>query len=183
MLNLHQSKFFRSRRGYVMLVALLMLVLLSLIGTSTLNIAGIDYQIAIRNRKHMLVLHTASGGNEDARHKIQSELPANEGFGANGYEDTATADFITKSDAESNFGGLAYSQNLGVYFVDATYHRCGNPPPGYSTELGRNGFRADYWEMESTGRMADSSYNNKNATEAITSTMVRMVMKGSCKVR
>ena len=181
---LRQNKWMRSRRGYVMLVAMLMLVLLSLIGTSTLNIAGIDYQIAIRNRKHMLVLNTASAGNEDARHKLQTEQPVSEGFTANGYEDTVAPEFIDKSDAETNFEGLNYPHNLGAYFVEATFHRCGNPPPGYSTELGRNGFRADYWEMESTGRMMDTTgTTNQNATEAITSTMVRMVMKGSCKVR
>ena len=181
----NQNAFFKRshRRGYVILVAMIIFLLLSIIGTSSLRIAGVDYQIAIRNRKHMLVLNTASGGNEDARAKIQTTLPASEGFTENGYEDTSVDDFILQDEAESNFEGLDYTHNLGVYYVEAVYHRCGNPPPGYSTELGRNGFRADYWEMESTGKMTDQLYNNENATEAITSTMVRMVMKGGCKVR
>ena len=173
----------RSRRGYAMLVALMMLSLLTIMGSNSLTIAGIDYQIAARNRKHMMVLNTANAGNVDARAKMMTDLPESEGFTADGYEDTSVDNYITQSDADSNFEGLSYTHNLGVYWVEAVYHRCGNPPPGYSTELGRNGFRSDYWEMESTGKMSDTSYTNSNATEAITSTMVRMVMKGSCKVR
>ena len=69
-------------------------------------------------------------------------LPISEGFNQYGTEDTAV--FITAS-GDSESGGIAYflatgKHNLGVYQVDATYHRCGNPPPGYSTEQGRNGF-------------------------------------------
>ena len=36
-----------------MLVALFVLALLSVMGATTLNLAGVDYQIAIRNRRHM----------------------------------------------------------------------------------------------------------------------------------
>ena len=184
MLKRPELLFKRSRRrGYIILVAMIIFLLLSIIGTSSLRIAGVDYQIAVRNRKHMLVLNTASGGNEDARDKIKTTLPESEGFTANGYKDTSVDEFIQQSEAESNFEGLDYTHNLGVYYVEAVFHRCGNPPPGYSTELGRNGFRADYWEMESTGKMTDTNYDDENATEAITSTMVRMVMKGGCKVR
>ena len=172
----------KNRKGYVVLVALFVLGLLSIVGSTTLNLSGTDYQIAIRNRRHMLVLNTANGGNEDARNKIQSTLPASEGYDAQGYEDTSI-DFISQTDAETDFGGLAYTHNLGVYWVDAFYLRCGNPPPGYSTELGRNGFRSDYWDMKSTGRITTSAYVQKNPSEAITHTMLRMVMKGSCRVR
>ena len=70
-----------------------------------------------------------------------------------------------------------------MYQVDATYHRCGNPPPGYSTEQGRNGFRSDYWEMESVATLTSAAYVNENASLATTSAMIRMVMRGGCKVR
>lgn len=176
----------RGRKGYVMLVALILLALLTVLGSSTLNIAGIDQRIAYRSRQHMVVLHTASAGTEDARSTIQHTLPLSEGFDQYGNEDTAV--FITQATAETNFGGVAYhtatgKHNLGVYQVDATYHRCGNPPPGYSTEQGRNGFRSDYWEMESVATLTDASYINENASLATTSSMVRMVMRGGCKVR
>ena len=77
----------------------------------------------------------------------------------------------------------AYAHNLGVYWVSATYHRCGNPPPGYSTEVGRDGFRSDYWEMKSTARMQDTTFTNLNETQAVTSAMIRKVVQGTCKVR
>ena len=62
--NLHRRK---GKKGYVMLVALILLALLTVLGSSTLNIAGIDQRIAYRSRQHMIVLHTSSAGTEDAR--------------------------------------------------------------------------------------------------------------------
>ena len=185
MISIVQIK--RQQRGYIILVAMVLLALLAVLGTSTLNIAGIDQRIAYRNRQHAVVVHTSHAGTEDARDSMRDNvLPASEGFNEFGVEDTAV--FITKASAESEFGGLTYHtasgvHNLGVYQVDATYHRCGNPPPGYSTELGRNGFRSDYWEMESIATMTDSSYTNTNASKATVSTMIQMVMRGGCKVR
>jgi hypothetical protein len=167
-----------------MLVAMVLLALLAVLGTSTLNIAGIDQRIAARNRQHVLVVHTASAGNEDGRDDIRYSLPSTEGYGINGQEDSAF--FITQVSGETSFGGLNYTHNLGVYRVHANYLRCGNPPPGYSTEQGRNAFRSDYWEMRSEARMANPNtqpYENTNASTATTSTMIRMVMRGGCKVR
>ena len=182
MTNLHLHKRRQNQSGYVMLVAMVLLALLAVLGTSTLNIAGIDQRIAARNRQHVLVVHTATAGNEDGRDNIRYNLPSTEGYNMYGIEDSAY--YITKAEGESSFGGLNYTHNLGVYRVHATYLRCGNPPPGYSTEQGRNAFRSDYWEMRSEARMANStSYANTNASTATTSTMIRMVMRGGCKVR
>ena len=176
------------RRGYIMLVAMVLLALLAVMGTSTMNIAGIDQRIAYRNRQHGVVVHTSHAGTEHARDLMREKvLPASEGFNQYGFEDTAV--FISKATGETDFGGLAYKtasgvHNLGVYIVDAVYLRCGNPPPGYSTEQGRNGFRSDYWEIESTATMVDSSVTvSSNASKATINTMIRMVMRGGCKVR
>lgn len=175
------------RQGYIMLVAMVLLALLAVMGTSTLNIAGIDQRIAYRNRQHAVVVHTSHAGTEQARDLMRDKvLPSSEGFNQYGIEDTAM--YITKNLAETDFGALAYHtasgvHNMGVYSVDAVYLRCGNPPPGYSTEQGRNGFRSDYWEMESIATMTDTSYTNTNASKATISTMIRMVMRGGCKVR
>ena len=170
-----------SEGGYVMIVALVLMALMAIIGSSTLQVAGIDQRIAVQNRKHMLVVNTATAGTEHARFELQSENPVDEGF-----DDTSGDthdDFVTTQEADSDFGGTGYAHNLGVYYVTATYHRCGNPPPGYSTEIGRTGFRADYWEMESTARMTDASFSNVNETQAVSSTLVRKVIQGRCKVR
>lgn len=164
-----------------MLVAMIMLALLAVLATSTLNIAGVDQRIANRNRQHMMAVNTADAGVVHARSRLRYHQPASEGYNLNGIADTGK--FVGKALAETNFGGLNYPHNLGLYYVQATYHRCGNPPPGYSTEQGKNGFRADYWEMKSTSEITDTSYAKKNATTATVSSMVRIVMKGSCKVR
>ena len=176
-----------NRRGYIMLVAMILLALLAVLGTSTLNIAGIDQRIAYRNRQHAVVVHASHAGTEHARDLMrESVLPSSEGFKQSGLQDTAK--YITKAVGETDFGGVAYHtasgvHNLGVYYVFAVYQRCGNPPPGYSTEQGRNGFRSDYWEMESVARMRDSSLAETNASKATVHTMVRKVMRGGCKVR
>ena len=171
-----------SRRGYAMLVAVVIVAILTVAGTTTLNVAGIDQQIASRNRQHMLIFNTSDAGTIHARDKIKVTKPDNEGVSVNGLEDTAGY-YVQQTAAETSFGGLAYTHNLGVYYVEALYQRCGNPPPRYSTEQGNNGFRADYWEMRSVGRLTDSSYTNINATEAVTSSLIRMVVRGPCKVR
>jgi len=164
-----------------MIVALVLMALIAVIGSSTLQVAGIDQRIAVQNRKHMLVVNTAVAGTEHARFELQTENPPDEGF-----DDTSTDthdDFVTTAEGDNDFGGTGYAHNLGVYYVTATYHRCGNPPPGYSTEIGRSGFRADYWEMESTARMTDTTFSNVNETQAVSSTLVRKVIQGRCKVR
>lgn len=168
------------RDGYIMLVALILLAILSVIGATSLSVAGVDQRIALHNRKHMLVVNTADAGTQHARWQLEHEDPPNEGLDTG--PDTF-GDFVRATEAESMYGGLAYTHNLGVYWVEATYMRCGNPPPGYSTEMGRNQFRSDYWEMSSTARMMDTSYSNINETQATTAGIYRKVILGTCIVR
>jgi hypothetical protein len=172
----------RYRRGYIMAITMVMVVILTIAGTTTLNLSGVDRRIASRNRQHMLVFNTSDAGTNHARDKIKNSQPTSEGFHVNGGEDTSTT-FVTKAVGESSYAGISYTHNLGVYYVKAIYQRCGNPPPGYSTEQGRASFRSDYWEMKSTGKLTNSSYTSINATEAVTTTLVRMVMRGNCKMR
>ena len=163
-----------------MLLAMLLIAILAVIGATTLSVAGVDQRIALHNRKHMMVVNTADAGTEHGRWELEHENPPNEGISAD--EDT-WPDFVLATEGEDNFGGLNYAHNLGVYWVQATYHRCGNPPPGYSTEIGRTSFRSDYWEMKSQARMQDTSYSNVNETSATTILLLRKVVRGTCKVR
>jgi hypothetical protein len=163
-----------------MLLAMLLIAIIAVIGATTLSVAGVDQRIALHNRKHMMVLNTSDAGTEHGRWMLEHENPPNEGLAA---DDDTWPDFVESTEAETNFGGLSYAHNLGVYWVQATYHRCGNPPPGYSTELGRVAFRSDYWEMKSQARMQDTSYTNINQTSATTVLLLRKVIKGTCHVR
>lgn len=171
----------RRRDGYIMLVALLLMAILAVLGSSTLQIAGIDQRIALRNRQHMMVMNTSHAGTEHSRFKLQHEDPPNEGIDTS--PDTF-GNFVTSTESEDEFDGTDYPHNLGVYWVSATYHRCGNPPPGYSTEVGQAKFRADYWEMKSTARViSPSSGQNVNETQTTTSALLRKVKFGTCKLR
>lgn len=175
------------RRGYVMLVALIIMALIAVIAATSLEVAGVDQRIAIHNQRHMMMFNTSTAGVEHARAIIDEEAPVSENLDSAG---DSYAAYVTASEAESMFGGTSYGsnglgQNLGVYYVEAVYERCANPPPGYSTEAGRNGFRSDFWSMESTSMMTDntSTWAPMNDLEAQTVATVRNVVFGNCKVR
>ena len=168
------------RRGYVMLIALLLIAVLAVIGATTLSMAGVDERIAYHNRKHMMVLNTAAAGIEHARFALETENPLSEGFDTGA--DTGNV-LVSRTESEGDFGGTSYAQNLGAYRVEATYLRCGSPPPGYSAELGGAHFRSDYWMLRSTARMLDAAGREVNETQATTGAMVRKVVRGNCRIR
>jgi hypothetical protein len=173
----------RARDGYVMLVALILMALIGVMGATSLSVAGVDQRIAHHNRKHLMLVNTSHAGTEHGRNLLGDENPPNENIDSAG--DTWPA-FIEATDGETYYGGISYAssnQNLGVYTVEAIYIKCSNPPPGYSTELGRSHFRSDYWMMDAEATMQDSTYSSVNATTARTVSTLRKVMLGSCKIR
>lgn len=179
---------YRAREGYVMLVALILMAILAVIGATSLSVSGVDQRIALHNRKHMMVLNTADAGTQHARNKLGYEDPPNEWRTSSdtGGSDDASLDsgyFVSYNEAESEFGGTAYEHNLGIYRVDHMYERCSQPPPGYSTEIGSQQFRSDYWRMTSVARMQDASFQNINETTATVVSTIRKVVRGTCKVR
>ncbi len=168
------------RAGYVMLIALILIALLTVLGTTTLSLAGVDHRIAIYNRHHMVIFNASHAGTVHARNVLESENPPNENLDSAG--DT-WPEFVQKTEGDNFFGGISFSQNLGVYWVEAIYQKCANPPPGYSTEQGRQHFRSDFWNMESSARMQDTSYVSLNETQAKSIATIRKVVHGSCKIR
>ena len=174
---------FRKRQGYVMMIALVLIAILAVVGATTLSLAGVDNRIAVYNRLHMVVMNAAHAGTEHARNSLESENPPSENLDSAG--DT-WGEFVQATEAEANFEGIAFSssaQNLGVYWVEAVYQKCSQPPPGYSTELGNQGFRSDFWNMESTARLQDTTYSNVNEAQARAVATLRKVVWGACKIR
>ena len=66
----------QDRRGYAMLLAMLLIAILAVIGATTLSIAGVDQRIALHNRKHMMVMNTGDAGTEHARYQLEHALRA-----------------------------------------------------------------------------------------------------------
>ncbi len=160
----------------MLLVALILMAILTVIGATTLSVASVDQRIATHNRKHMVVMNTADAGTVHARNELSYIDPDRE------WADTGdSSSWITLTDAETQFGGIAYTHNLGVYRVRAIYERCSNPPPGYSTEEGNQKFHAAYWRMEATSTMRNAAYRNVNETTATVVSTIRKVTRGSCK--
>ncbi len=165
------------QQGYVLLVALILMAILTVIGATSLSVAGVDHRIAIHNRKHMMVLNTADAGTVHARNELGYENPPTE------WADSGdTGVFVTMPEAEADFEGIAYTHNLGIYRVEAIYERCANPPPGYSTEAGVQQYRSDFWRMDSTATIKDSSYTDINETTAMVVAKIRKVVRGPCKM-
>ena len=178
------TSIFASRKGYVLLVALILMGLIGIIGASSLSLAGIDHRIAHHNQKYMMLVNTSHSGGNHARLKLANSSDSAMPEGEN-WDSIDSGNWVTMSEAETEFGGTAFEQNMGVYWVDPVFEKCGNPPPGYSTEVGVAGFRSDYWEMWSEARQFEDMAMTTESNETIvTSTMtLRKLETGECKIR
>ena len=181
-MRLQKRRFAGSRKGYVMLVALILMTVLTVVGSTSLTISGVDQQIAIHNGKHMMMLNTADAGVNHARDELGRRDPVREWHDLSDADDTAEY-FVGQAAAEYDFGGISYAHNLGVYEVSAVFERCGSPPPGYSTELGNQHFRSDYWRMESVATMTDGTYALVNESTATVVSIIRKAVEGPCKLK
>lgn len=172
-----------SREGYAMLVALVLLAVLTIIGATSLSVAGVDQRIAIHNQRHMIVVNTANAGTEHARWQLEHEAPEDEGWDTGDTGDHFVG--VQGSDgAETMFEGSDFPMNQGVYKVDATYHKCGSPPEGYSAEIGSSSFRSDFWELRSSAMFIDDATGEQvNPIEATVVATVRKVAQGACEIR
>lgn len=174
-----RTRIFASRKGYVLLVALILMGLIGIIGASSLSLAGIDHRIAHHNQKYMMLVTTNHAGADHGRLELAEENPQGENW-----DSIDSGNFVTMSEGDGEFGGTSFDQNMGVYWVDAVFEKCGNPPPGYSTEQGNTGFRSDYWEMWSSARQMDTTMTSEMNETITTSTQTqRKIQSGPCKFR
>lgn len=159
-----------------MLVALVLIALITIIGATSLSVAGVDQRVATHNRRHLMVLNTADAGTEHARFLLQSEDPVSEGW------DTADTGnmFVPKSEAETNFGGINFPMTQGVYEVDAVFQKCAPPPPGYSVDTAKVSYRSDFWDMYSRATFDDTTYAQTNPTQSTVVLTLRKVVRGTC---
>jgi len=162
-----------------MMIAVVLIALLTIIGSTTLSVAGTDSRIATAVRRHHLVMNAADAGTQQARHQLRSTNPSSEGWDS---ADTA-APFVAEIESDEMFQGVTFPMNQGTYEVRARYAKCSNPPPGYSTELGVAQFRSDFWEMDATAHFTDAAFDNVNEMEAKVHATMRKVIRGPCKIR
>lgn len=170
----------RSRQGYAMLVALILIAIITIVGATSLSIAGVDQRIASYTRRHAAVMDAADAGSQHARMQLMYEQPDNEGW------DTETQQiFVDETESEDWFAGEELEVPLGTYEVTASFAKCSLPPAGYSTEQGKTYFRSDFWEMESHAwfENANSGDQALNPSESRVVSLLRKVKRGSCKIR
>jgi hypothetical protein len=180
----------RSQQGYAMLIALVLIAVLTIIGATTLSVAGVDQRISMHNQRHMIIVNAADAGTQHARYQLEHQLPEDEGW----LDSADTGGYFITPDAagdggEAMFAGTEFPMNQGVYRVEAIFVKCSGPPAGYSTEAGRQTYRSDYWEMRSKGWFRpksdadDYGENQTNPMEATVSATIRKVVQGPCKIR
>jgi Tfp pilus assembly protein PilX len=162
-----------------MLVAVVLIALLTIIGATTLSVAGTDSRVATAVRRHHLVMNAADAGTQHGRWQIRTTQPRNEGWDT---ADTGTP-FVAKIESDEMFAGTGFPMNQGNYEVRARFAKCSNPPPGYSTEIGVAQYRSDFWEMDGTARFTDAAFDPVNPMEAKVMSTVRKVIHGPCKIR
>ena len=170
----------RARQGYAMLVALILIAIITIVGATSLSVAGVDQRIASYTRRHAAVMDAADAGTQHARMQLMYEQPENEGWDVDNPQV-----FVEESESESMFEGEAMEIPLGTYDVSAAFAKCSLPPAGYSTEQGHTYFRSDYWEMESHSWFENSSSADAplNPSESRVTALLRKVKRGSCKIR
>ena len=133
----------------------------------------------------MVMLNTADAGVSHARTELTARNPTTSWNHDNRFHDRGEdtgAYFVTQVSGDAIFGGASYTHNLGVYEVSATFERCGPPPSGYSTELGSQHFRSDYWRVESTATTTDLGFVPINANTAMVVSIIRKATEGDCKM-
>lgn len=170
----------RGRQGYAMLVALILIAIITIIGATSLSIAGVDQRVAAYTRRHVAVNDAADAGTQHARYNLMFDTPDNEGW-----DTGAPITWVEEAESETWFEGEAMEVPLGTYDVTASFAKCGSPPRGYSTEEGADSFRSDYWEMNSHSWFEDNSGSDGqlNSSEARAMATLRKVMRGSCQER
>ena len=163
-----------------MLVALILIAIITIVGATSLSIAGVDQRIASYTRRHAAVMDAADAGAQHARMQLMYEQPDDEGWDA----DNAQI-FVEESESETWFQGEDMEMPLGTYEVSASFAKCSLPPSGYSTEQGRTYFRSDYWEMEAHSWFENSASGDAalNPSESRVTALLRKVKRGSCKIR
>lgn len=163
-----------------MLVALILIAIITIVGATSLSVAGVDQRIAAYTRRHAAVMHAADAGTQHARMMLMYEQPGNEGWDAENPQV-----FVEEGDAETWFEGESMEMPLGTYDVTASFAKCSVPPAGYSTEQGKVYFRSDYWEMESHAWFESTASADEplNPSESRVTALLRKVKRGSCKIR
>jgi hypothetical protein len=166
------------RRGYVMLIALVLFGVLTTVGAMTLQMSSADQRVAYNQQRYVQLRYGALAAIQHARFEMLYSTPPDSGWAApaTGYlSTTAAAAWRDGTDWSPLFGGLV--PDYQVYY---RYERCSTAAPGYSADIGaRNQFKTDYWRVLGIARMGMGDVVTQGEERAI----MTKVSKGECHLR
>ena len=166
------------RRGYVMLIALVLFGVLTTVGAMTLQISSSDQRVAYNQQRYVQLRYGAHAAIQHARFEMLYSTPPDSGWSApaTGYASlTAVASWRDGSDWSPLFGGLV--PDYRVYY---RYERCSPAAPGFSADLGaRNQYKTDYWRILGVAQMAMGDVVSTAEERAL----MTKVSKGECQLR
>ena len=135
-----------NEEGYIMIVALIILIMLTIIGTSATNNTSVELKIAANDKFHKIAFFAAEAARGYVATNTNLYGPENITVGGTHY-------FPNETDPYSPYlsdPGLEYT--LGTYqkFKGSVEYRGDSPPPrGSGYEAGK--FRAHIYRLASTG--------------------------------
>ena len=166
------------RRGYVMLIALVLFGVLTTVGSMTLQMSSADQRVAYNQQRYVQLRYGARAALQHGRFEMLYSTPPDSGWSlpATGYQSTtAAAAWRDGSEWSPLFGALV--PDYQVYY---RYERCSTAATGYSADLGaRNQFKTDYWRVLGVARMAMGDVVSQGQERAI----MTKVSKGECHLR
>ncbi len=155
-----------ARRGYVMLIALVLFGVLTTVGAMTLSMSSADQRVAYNQQRYVQLRYGTHAAIQHARFEMLYSTPPDSGWTtpSTGYTSTtALAAWRDGSDWSPLFGGLV--PDYQVYY---RYERCSTAAPGYAADIGaRNQFNTDYWRVLGRAREAMGDVITQGEARAI----------------
>ncbi len=169
------TKTSQGEQGFILLVALIVMVALTALGVATVTSASIDLKVAHNLRRMEMAKYAAIAGMEHGRRNLMLGILHSQGQVRNFDDPTqATSYYVNANDAVlMRAGDGSY---LGTYTVKAVAVKCSGPPAGYSVDK----FYAEYFDLHSTGVLKDALGNTISPANSEVALTVRKVDQGRC---
>ncbi|MFC1859426.1 PilX N-terminal domain-containing pilus assembly protein [Thermodesulfobacteriota bacterium] len=136
----------RDEKGSVIIIALIVLVLLTIIGTSATDITSVELQISANDKFHKVAFYSAEAGRGYVAAKPDIYGPENITTGVSHYFPNDTDPYVANTTDPS----VSYTLGVSQTFTGTVgYTGFSNPPRGSGYEAGK--FRAHKYTLASGG--------------------------------
>jgi hypothetical protein len=170
------------RRGYVMLIALVLFGALTTVGAMTLSVSSVDQRVAYHQQRHVQARYSAHAATQHGRFRLMFLNPTDNGWStpATGWAPTTLPVQASYNDG-SDWSATNYVARSGEYDGFYRWEQCSTAAPGFSAELGsRSAMRTDFWRIFGQGAVVTDLEYETNAEARM---LASKVVRGECKIR